>query len=217
MEPRPGLAINEVDTDLAGLLELACQPGADWVLLTDGETVLEPTALAELLASTDAVDVVIGDEDTLDGEWQRVNPHFKPLLSPELLATTDYFGGAWLVQRECLANIKSQANDPRSWLWEIALCLVRAGARVARVPRVLSHRAVVQNMGRLGRLREDAVRIVESHCQSWGSPCTIEIPEWSIIADRLVCQPVFPMKGREWLLLSQPGTRDRSSRVVLIA
>ncbi len=182
--------------DGAAMLEAVRQPGAEWIVLTDGETALEPTAIAEWIAAGVDADVVIGDDDELRAE-RRTHPHFKPALSPELLAATDYFGGAWLVRRECLRQISAESADPRAWLWEIALGLVRSQAKIVHVPRVLTHRLPVHDQNRLARTREEACRLVGKHFSAWGSPCAVEIPEWSRESGRLVCQPVFPDTGPE--------------------
>jgi GT2 family glycosyltransferase/glycosyltransferase involved in cell wall biosynthesis/predicted nucleic acid-binding Zn-ribbon protein len=183
--------------DLADLMAIACRPGAEWVLLTDGETVLEPTAIAEWLAAAAEADAVIGDEDVIDAQGERGNPHFKPECSPELLASTDYFGGAWLVNRQRLAGLKPESTEIRACLWELAIKLVHAQARVARVPRVLSHRPPLTDADRLARARAEANRFVEWHLREWGSSCRVITPAWSLAAGRLACEPVFPDEGPE--------------------
>ena len=183
--------------DLAAMIELASRPGAEWVLLTDGDTVLEPTAIAEWLAAAVDNDVVIGDEDVIDEQGQRSHPHFKPECSPELLASTDYFGGAWLVKRERLLGLKPESTEIRAFLWELALKLLHAQARVARVPRVLTHRPLLTDETRLSRARAEANRFVDWHLRDWGSSCRVITPDWSLAAGRLVCEPVFPDEGPE--------------------
>lgn len=182
--------------DLEELLEIARRPGADWILLTDGSTLLAPTALAELSTAIRDADIVISDDDESDAAGRGQHPHFKPTaFSPELLASTDYFGGAWLIRRDLLVNISSEAQEPRAWLWEIALKAGALGARVAHIPRVLTHRPSTGPSDQVSRAQAQANAFVRAHMLEQGVTCTVVTPEWAKSAGELVCQPVFPDEG----------------------
>lgn len=115
---------------------VAEKPSGDFELRLHAGDRLSPHALyfyAQALAAQavptagEHVDVLYADEDTIDGDGNRIAPLFKPGWSPELLRSTMYLGRAVLYRRP--------ANIVRPITAETA-----SNLRVRRVPRVLYHR-----------------------------------------------------------------------------
>ena len=79
----------------------------DFVVLLDNDDVLDPEALAEIAAATDAnqdADVVYSDEDKLDELDRRFMPHFKPDWDPDLLLAYPYMGHVMAIRRELFSG-----------------------------------------------------------------------------------------------------------------
>jgi len=194
------LAIHDLEhwSDIA---RLAAGLHSDWILLTDGETRLEPTALAEWSAATDDADIVVGDDDHIDQNGEYSNPHFKPAFSPELLWSTDYFGGAWLVRRHLLSNIETTASMARAWLWEVSLIVTENPMRVAHVPRILAHHDKMLHGEDLARGQKQANVFMAKRFARYGIDCHVDSPAWSQAAAKLVCRPQFSDEGRSVAIL----------------
>ncbi len=188
------LTVHNLD-NWSDITRFAAGMNSDWVLLTDGATRFAPSALAEWSAATDDADIVVGDDDCIDQDGNLSNPHFKPAFSPGLLWSTDYFGGAYLVRRDLLANIETTASIPRAWLWEVSLNLTEKPLRVAHVPRILAHRDKSLHREDIARAQEQANIFVADRFARNGITCQVVSPEWAQMAGKLVCRPEFADEG----------------------
>jgi GT2 family glycosyltransferase len=88
------------------------------------------------------LDLVFADEDRINADGLRYEPHFKPAWDPELLLETDYVSRAFMVRRAALASVLHRPLPTQGQGYALVLRLARqlSAAAVARVPRVLSHR-----------------------------------------------------------------------------
>ncbi len=88
------------------------------------------------------LDLVFADEDRINTDGLRSEPHFKPAWDPELLLETDYVSRAFMVRRAVLASVLHRPLPTKGQGFALVLRLARqlSAAAVVRVPRVLSHR-----------------------------------------------------------------------------
>jgi glycosyltransferase involved in cell wall biosynthesis len=123
--------------------ELLVRAETEFVAVLRAGDVLSPHAVCELLdavAQDPALDVVYSDEDRLDACGARTAPRLKPGWSPDLLASHDYLGRVTLLRRTAALAAGGFRPGPLAeaeWMLHRALDT----PRVARVPKVLCHRA----------------------------------------------------------------------------
>lgn len=186
--------------ELSGLIDAIEGAAEPWLLLNDGYTRLDPLTSAEILCcihENPDVDVILFDDDWQGPDACRHSPHFKPGWSPELLLSTDYFGGAFAVRSALLEGVRTQSETASAWLWEIALLLTERTDRVIRIPRVLAHRSVDCYQRELPKAQREAERMVSDRFRRLGMPAEVTAPAWASHARRLACQPYFSDSGPE--------------------
>ncbi|MBR0672664.1 glycosyltransferase family 2 protein [Neoroseomonas soli] len=116
-----------------------------WVILMDGNDRLAEQALfriaREALRHPDAA-LIYSDEDRIDAQGRRGDPHFKPDFDPELLLAQDYFGRLLAYRRDVLAAVGGlRADAGASACHDLALRAVQAigPAAVRHIPAILCH------------------------------------------------------------------------------
>ncbi len=169
-----------------------------WAAISDGKTSLDPVFSAEvraLLARSSNVDIVVVDDDMIDERGQRSEPHFKPEWSPELLLSTDYFGGVFVARSSLLRDVVTRAKYAGSWLWEVALQLSRETNRISRIPRILAHRSLESRQSNLSRVQVDANAVLARRFEALGANVQVDIPRFPQKPTRLACHPCFPDTG----------------------
>ncbi|GAA0569540.1 hypothetical protein GCM10009416_04970 [Craurococcus roseus] len=150
----------------------------DFVALLRRGDVLPEHALyevaAELAAHPDA-DLVYTDEDDL-GPGGREAPRFKPMWSPELLASHDSIGGLAVYRRALLERIGGLRPElAGAEHWDLALRATAATTpdRVRHVPAVLCHRRrsaeAPGDPGVRRRCRAAGLRAVRDHLDAQGA------------------------------------------------
>lgn len=163
------------------------------------------------------IHLAFGDEDTLDASGVRRGPYFKPEWDPELLLEQDYVAGLFVVSRSALEQALSRPLPASGMRHALLLRLARILAKeaVARIPRILSHRAqgVVDRSLPLAAL-EDWISGdgAQSHAVVEAGPAGHRI-QWRLPADAPMVSVVIPTRDqpqhlRRCLesLSSTPGT-----------
>ncbi len=113
--------------------------------LLDHDDELAPHALhclvSEFLLHPDA-ELVYSDEDKIDEQGQRFDPHFKPDWNPELLASQNYIchlAGLRTERLRSLGGLRPGLEGSQDWDLFLRLsCCVPASA-IRHIPRVLYH------------------------------------------------------------------------------
>ncbi len=188
----------------------------DFVAFLDHDDVLAPHALylvaLETLRRAD-VDVVYSDEDKLDADGHRWEPHFKPDFDPDLLLTQNYLNHLTVVRRTLLSEVGGLRTDLDGAQDHDLVLRVTARAReVAHVPFVLYHWRQHGGSGTFSATRlEEATRAsrraVQSALEGTGAvvrPAPL-VPawnrvEWPLPADAPAVTVVIPTRDRLELL-----------------
>lgn len=114
----------------------------DYIAFLDHDDELAPDALVEVVSTindSDA-DFIYTDEDYLDGGNNRINPHFKPDYSPELLLSHNYMTHLVVVRRalvERLGGLRSEFDGAQDY--DFVLRAVENARVIRHVPKVLYH------------------------------------------------------------------------------
>jgi GT2 family glycosyltransferase len=134
---RPGPPDDRVRLFPAGMDGALAGAGGGFVgFLREGDE-LAPEALfeaAKLLQERPDAHLVYSDEDELDAEGKRFNPHFKPGWSPELLLCTDYVSRLGLFRRSVLEEF-GDFDGPH----DLALRFAERSGGILHIPKVLYH------------------------------------------------------------------------------
>lgn len=141
-DPRVILRRTETNSGIAKASDLALSVATgDYVAFVDHDDLLTPNALSEvvgLLRSDQGLDYIYSDHlqadpDGLPYAWAR-----KPSWSPEFLLSTNYIVHLKVVRRELLLSVGGLGQE-RSQVQDLgmSLRLVRAGARIAHLPKAL--------------------------------------------------------------------------------
>jgi GT2 family glycosyltransferase len=143
-ESRCSVVTGEPGVGPIGHLNLALgNATADLVMQLDPGVMLAPWALTALAGAAEEdprADWVYADHDHLDEFGRRLDPVFKPEMSPEGMLTINYLEPVSLFRRSILTRVGML--DPSlgsAAIWSLGLKAFQAGFRFRRVPQVLSH------------------------------------------------------------------------------
>jgi len=141
----PGVRLERLDANagIAAATNRAMEMAAgEYIAFLDHDDTLSPDALSAvaLEISRSGADLIYSDEDFLDAAGGRVNPHFKPDLSPDLLLSHNYVTHLLVVSRELAVRTGpldgrfSGAQD-----YDFVLRASEQARAVRHLPRILYH------------------------------------------------------------------------------
>jgi GT2 family glycosyltransferase len=97
--------------------------------------------VAKMLRNHPDAALVYTDEDLIDGEGNRSQPHFKPGWSPDLLLSTDYVSSLSVYRRSVLEEVGGFREEfDGCHDYDLALRVTERVDGILHVPRVLYHR-----------------------------------------------------------------------------
>lgn len=143
--PRAGTRIERLERnlDIAGATNRAIEMAAgDYILFMDHDDQLSADALVEVVAEINrsGADFIYSDEDNIDEDGRRVNPHFKPDFSPDLLLAHNYITHLVAVRRDLLERVgglRSELDGAQDY--DFVLRATEQAERVRHIPRILYH------------------------------------------------------------------------------
>jgi|GEM_PF-3249059 len=117
------------------------EASGEYVALLDHDDVLHPHALAEVASVLDAgVHLVYTDEDKISLEGIRVDPHFKPDWSPDLLLSMMYTCHLSVFDTARAREVGGfREGTDGSQDYDLVLRVTEGCAKVVHIPRVLYH------------------------------------------------------------------------------
>ncbi|MFN3512982.1 MAG: glycosyltransferase family 2 protein [Phenylobacterium sp.] len=157
-------------------LELATGP---FVALMDHDDLLPAHALYEVAAELQAhpeADMLFSDEDKVDSEGRRSDPHFKPGWNPELLLGQNLVKHLCVIRRELIAAIGGfREGFEGSQDWDLALRISEVTDRVRHIPAILYHWRQESGLTSFSveqaeRCQAAAGRAVSEHLARTGAP-----------------------------------------------
>lgn len=118
------------------------QAGGRWVTFLDHDDLLEPDALAAVVAChvRTGADIVYSDHDVLGDDGRLRHPYFKPDWNHDLFMAQMYLGHLVSFERGVIqrhGGLDSSCDGSQDY--DLVLRCVADGARVSHVPRVLYH------------------------------------------------------------------------------
>ncbi|WP_220359378.1 glycosyltransferase [Alkalilimnicola ehrlichii] len=94
--------------------------------------------VADALRQRPGIKILYSDEDTITPEGRRLDPHFKPDWSPDLVLSYNYVGQLCLYRYDLIRSLPS--SKPNDTLLYRCLPLL-ADTEIAHIPKVLFHRS----------------------------------------------------------------------------
>lgn len=124
----------------------------EYVALLDHDDVLSDHALymvAEAIQRHPAADVFYSDEDKLDANGKRCDPHFKPDWSPELFYGQNYLNHLTVYRRSAIEAVGGfRTGFEGSQDYDLALRVIKATkGPVVHIPHVLYHWRIYDGAG----------------------------------------------------------------------
>jgi O-antigen biosynthesis protein len=153
--------------------------GGEFVALLDHDDALAPDALFEMALAVNrdpAADVIYSDEDKIDEQGRRSDPHFKPDWAPDSLLARNYVSHLGVFRRSLVHEAGGfREGFEGSQDYDLLLRVTERSDRVVHVPRVLYHwRAHAGSAGaargRKSYAEEAAVRALEEALVRRGEP-----------------------------------------------
>ena len=191
----------------------------EFVAFMDHDDVITEHALylvaLELLRHPEA-DLVYSDEDKLDGDGHRYEPHFKPQWNPDLLLAQNYMSHLTVVRRSLLSELGGLRTDlDGAQDHDLALRITHATTpeRIRHVPYVLYHWRQHASSGSFSatRLAEAAAasrRAVSDHLVRTGASGAVVEPSPRVASWNRV---VWPLPDPAPAVTVIIPTRDRMS------
>ncbi|MDZ7841090.1 MAG: glycosyltransferase [Gammaproteobacteria bacterium] len=142
-DPRVRLRRLDRRHDIAGATNEAIGlVGGEYIAFLDHDDRLAPDALLEaaLEINHSGADFIYTDEDYLDASGARVNPHFKPGFSPDLLLSHNYITHLVVASRDLVERagpLRPELSGAQDY--DFVLRATEIAARVRRIPKVLYH------------------------------------------------------------------------------
>ncbi len=216
-DPRVRLRRLDRRHDIAGATNAAIGlAGGEYVAFLDHDDRLAPDALLEaaMEINRSGADFIYTDEDYLDASGARVNPHFKPGFSPDLLLSHNYITHLVVVSRDLLDRaglLRPELSGAQDY--DFVLRATEIAERVRRIPKVLYHWRMsdTSTAGRAGskpRASERGVEALRAALERRGRSAAVtvdtEVPHFYHVRYALEAEPlisiIVPFRDRSDLL-----------------
>jgi GT2 family glycosyltransferase len=203
----PRLKVNQArqHTSVSGVTNTAAAMARyDHLLFMDHDAELAPDALAEValcLARHPRLAVLYTDEDKLNEAGRRVDPHFKPDWSPELLLSCMYLGHLFGVSRDLYRAVGGmRAGFEGSQDYDLALRVTEQTSQVWHLPKILYHGRVSPGSTGLPdpekpNAREAGRRALQEACVRRGLNAVVRHLPWAHQAGCGLYTHEFPHAG----------------------
>nr|WP_086939117.1 glycosyltransferase family 2 protein [Thaumasiovibrio occultus] len=193
-------------------LELAV---GDYVVLLDQDDLLHPQALkcmAHYLSIYPSANVLYSDEDKIDAEGKRSEPHFKPQFNRDLLYSHNYISHLGVYRKSLLDEIGGfRVGYEGSQDYDLLLrCVARSKPdQIVHVPHVLYHwRAIAGSTalaeGEKGYAQQAGLAALQSHLTnaqvSYGKLANTYRVTWAVPANTPLVSIIIPTKNGEALV-----------------
>lgn len=157
----------------------------EFIVLLDHDDELAPTALyhaASQLNQRPELQLIYSDEDKLDQNGRRCQPHFKSDWNPDLFTAQNYISHLGIYATGLVREVGGfRVGFEGAQDYDLALrCIERiGGGQIAHLPYVLYHwrmtdQSTAASSGAKPYTLEAAARAVREHLARIGSPATVE-------------------------------------------
>lgn len=157
----------------------------DWVAMLDHDDVMRPHALAEVGLAIDRqpdAEIIYTDEDKIDAEGGRYEPHFKPDFSRELFRSQNYLNHLTVHRTSNIRGVGGwRPGFEGSQDYDLSLRIFERidPAKILHIPKILYHwRAIDGSTALLGSQKKYAfkagLRALQEHVKRANLPAEVE-------------------------------------------
>lgn len=186
----------------------------EFVALLDHDDILPEHALyliAEELAAHPDADLIYSDEDKIDADGERSDPHFKPDWSPDLFYSYNFISHLGVYRRSVLRDIGGfRKGFEGSQDYDLALRVIERvpESHIRHIPRVLYHWRIIPGSVALhgdekGYAHDAARRALQEHFERRGQAVSV------VKGTSNYHRVEFPPLERQPKVSILIGTRDR--------
>jgi len=126
-------------------LEMSTGPYVGILSQSDELAKLALYEAVKLLNEHPQADMIYSDEDRLDEQGHRTDPHFKPDWSPELLLGKMYTGAFGIYRAGLVRQIGGfRPEFMECWQFDFVLRLTEQSDQIFHIPKVLYHRRTIE-------------------------------------------------------------------------
>lgn len=148
--------INSESNNIAELLNLGIKNmKGEFLVPINSNIRLESNFLYEcikMLNSNKKIDFIYCDEDNLDSNGKRCNPHFKPEFSPDTLLSFNYFGYVTFIKKDLIEKIGLyDSNLSGAEDYDINLKCTEQAQSICHVSKILFHTCKNKSNSELGK------------------------------------------------------------------
>lgn len=120
----------------------------EFIALMDNDDELSPHAISEVvkaLNKNSQLDFIYSDEDKLDLNGNRCEPHFKPDYSPDTLLSSNYISHLGVIRRSLMIEVGGEEIGLEgSQDYDLYLKVVEKTNNIYHIPKVLYHWRMVE-------------------------------------------------------------------------
>ncbi len=128
--------------------------GGEYIALLDNDDELPPFALYEIVKEINLhpdADLIYSDEDKIDTEGNRTDPHFKPDFSPHTLLSSNYISHLGVYRKAIVDEIGGfRTGYEGSQDYDLVLRFTEKTDNICHIPKILYHWRVVPGSTALG-------------------------------------------------------------------
>jgi len=166
----------------AGINAALSLAGGEFFGLLEVGDILTRDALyqvAALLNRYPQADAIYGDEDKRTASGELAEPYFKPDWSPESLMSRMYVGRFCVYRRDLVVSelMGLRAGFDGAEEYDLLLRLSEKTDKIYHVPKMLYHRGIEVETGKMPVLRESGKKALEEAIARRGEPGKVEIVE----------------------------------------
>ena len=153
-QPRIRIAWREKNGHICAASNSAVEMATgQYIAFMDNDDTLAENALFEvaaLLRDDPATDLVYSDEDKMDEQDRRYDPHFKPDWSPELFLSYNYINHLTVLRRELFTAVGGfRPGFEGAQDYDLLLRVVERTRQIRHIPKILYHwRAIAGSTAR---------------------------------------------------------------------
>jgi GT2 family glycosyltransferase len=133
----------------------------EYLALLDHDDCLTPDALLEVVKALDvcpSARIIYSDEDKIDEQGQRFDPHFKPDWNPDLLLAQNYISHLCAYETALVQQVGGfregfEGSQDHDLVLRVAACL--RPDQIVHVPKVLYHWRALEGSTALGSEQKD--------------------------------------------------------------
>jgi GT2 family glycosyltransferase/glycosyltransferase involved in cell wall biosynthesis len=176
----------------------------EFVAFMDNDDVVAPNALFEIvrvLQKDSECDMIYSDEDKIEENDKRYDPHFKPDWSPELFLSYNYINHLTCIRRSLFESVgRFRIGFEGAQDYDLLLRIIEKTDRIRHIPKILYHWRAIRGSVALEAKDKPIMQIsaqkgIKDHLRRKGIQARIYQPEFAKSMGLPIYQLDWPDRG----------------------